>query len=91
VTVSTTPVVDVPVDVVVMEVVPEDVPQDASNIAAAVNKPKPNQMTFFFIFSSIVFHDLCLSLLKFNSPCSQYFYYMASFEFSLIKLILSFF
>jgi hypothetical protein len=29
-----------------------DVPQDVSNIAATINKLKPNQIIFFFIFLS---------------------------------------
>jgi hypothetical protein len=29
-----------------------DVPQDVSNIAAIINKLKPNQIIFFFIFLS---------------------------------------
>jgi hypothetical protein len=43
-------VVDVVVVVVVVGVV-VDVPQDVSNIAATINRVKPNQINFFFISS----------------------------------------
>ena len=46
-------VVDVVVVVLVVVVgVVVDVPQDVSNIAATINKLKPNQIIFFFIFLS---------------------------------------